>query len=500
MPDSKDRARPTRPIVASKWLAPFQWTEWVLEWLVFWFRGIALFEFLEYAGKLTILFGVLVYFYEIPERRRKALDERKRAQYEAWLIVNSARNEGGDGGRRLAIRDLHEDGVSLLGLPAEEAFLDGLDLSRSDLRRAHFRWADLKNTQLVGSNLKNADLRNADLRNANLKDASLVGADLRNARFQGAELSGADLSEADVTGAIFQGSKGLDPSMLRVASHYDAAILDSNFGRAEGFDAMDLSGLNLAKCDFRYADLAGRRLENATLEACNFNGIDLAGANLKGANLSYASMRGTNLSGAKLQKAILSSLNQPLPAYLSSKTGPADIVTPAAQGPPPSLSTRDPRSADGGRKVTNFRGAELQGAILDNANLEDADLSEANLAGTMLYSANLRGASLRNANLDGAKLEYCLNLTESQLKLAKNWEKATYPLPLEVQLGRRPARDLGPTIDNSTVPSKATPMAFPAPIIVPPAAPAPIAPAPAAPAAPSESATATPGPAAIPPD
>ncbi len=190
MPETSNRTKPERPVVRSIWNAPFQWIEWCLQWMVYWFKGIALFEFLEYMGKLTILFGVVAYLVEGPERHRRAEDEKKRAQYEAWLIINSAKGESGDGGRRLAIRDLHDDGVSLLGLAADDAYLEGLDLTGTDFRHAHFRAADLQKTKLGGSNLKNALMHNADLRGADLSNVSLVGADLRKRAVSRRKLEG----------------------------------------------------------------------------------------------------------------------------------------------------------------------------------------------------------------------------------------------------------------------------------------------------------------------
>jgi hypothetical protein len=43
-------------------------------------------------------------------------DQRKAKQYQAWQVINAARGLSGDGGRRIAIQDLHADGASLVGV------------------------------------------------------------------------------------------------------------------------------------------------------------------------------------------------------------------------------------------------------------------------------------------------------------------------------------------------------------------------------------------------
>ena len=83
----------------------------------------------------------------------------------------------------------------------------------------------------------------------------------------------------------------------------------------------------------------------------------------------------------------------------------------------------------------DWRHAYLPGADLQGANLQDADLRNANLQGADLYNADLRGADLRGAELTGANLQSAKlqsanlfltdltgvkNLTEDQLRSARN--------------------------------------------------------------------------------
>ncbi len=285
-----------------------------------------------------------------------------------------------------------------------------------------------------------------------------------------------------MAGAIFQGAKGLTPEALKLAVRSDAAILDRDFGRGSGLDASDLSGIDFSRFDFRYTNLAGRRMPNAVLVACNLNGVDLTGTDLQDANLSYASMRGANLGEAKLRRANLSGLNQPIPQQLASQPGPMNsLAMPSPQMPSGPIAPPQPRRGKG----TDFRGADLREAYLGNADLQDADFSGAQLSGANFSSADLRGASFRNADLDGARLEYCLSLTHDQIKLARNWEKASLPMDVQVQAGLAkplPVRTAGGPNNTFYAPSKAMPMPMaiePAPA-PPPSAPEAAPPAPRA--------------------
>ena len=67
--------------------------------------------------------------------------------------------------------------------------------------------------------------------------------------------------------------------------------------------------------------------------------------------------------------------------------------------------------------------ADLTGADLTSANLTDANFTVANLIGADLTSADLTKANLLGAKLNEIEVN---NLTMPQLKLACNWDKASY--------------------------------------------------------------------------
>jgi uncharacterized protein YjbI with pentapeptide repeats len=104
-------------------------------------------------------------------------------------------------------------------------------------------------------------------------------------------------------------------------------------------------------------------------------GLNLAGADLRKVDLSKRDLRGANLRGANLSGVRLSRFN--------------------------------------------LGGADLRGADLRGADLQQARLQEAKLEGAYIRGANLGAADLTEAFLYGA-----INLTCSQLRQARNWQRA----------------------------------------------------------------------------
>ncbi|MFB2968564.1 pentapeptide repeat-containing protein [Aerosakkonema sp. BLCC-F183] len=194
-------------------------------------------------------------------------------------------------------------------------------------------------------------------------------------------------------------------------------------------DGVSLAGLNakgvfLAKINLEGADLYKAELSEAYLDRANLAKANLIGASLTNASLSQANLIKANLFRAKLDRTDLSQ-------------------------------------------------AKLYQASLNEVNLSEADLEEANLTGALLKKANLskttlygaifRGADLDKANLQGAELcgtvfdtagksnriverEGCAdfrgakNLTPSQVKAAKDWQKADYDQEFRKQLNSQPEK------------------------------------------------------------
>ena len=112
--------------------------EWLLEWLVYWLKELALLEVLEYAGRLTpVLMVLITWFLEADERRQER-------HYRAWELINSARGSTGDGGRRSALQELNRDRVDLSGAPLNNAWLVALELPQGKLTDGQLRKANLR--------------------------------------------------------------------------------------------------------------------------------------------------------------------------------------------------------------------------------------------------------------------------------------------------------------------------------------------------------------------
>jgi len=200
------------------WMIPFHGIEWLLAWVAYWLSGWAFLEVLEYLGTLSLLLAVISYFAESGDRL-------KQKHYQAWQVINSAYSKGGSGGRIDALEELHADGVPLIGVNVNGAFLQGIHLEKADLTRSSFRGADVRSADFSDSRFEFADLSSAnfrgttfsraDLREASLEDTDLNGADLSESDMQGANLSKADLRSTDL-----HNFKWMKISDIRLANIY----------------------------------------------------------------------------------------------------------------------------------------------------------------------------------------------------------------------------------------------------------------------------------------
>jgi uncharacterized protein YjbI with pentapeptide repeats len=224
-------------------------------------------------------------------------------------------------------------------------------------------------------------------------------------------------------------------------------LLDKNLKTSFAGTLKHTEALNVARAItlsiLRRLDCDGKRkgsviwflieLELITQSKLNLSNANLGGAYLRGANLSkaqltYASFRGANLIEVDFRDADLS--NATFRKALFFQTNLSGAV----------LFHADFRGAQLGNSKINLSYAKLNGADLSHANLEGVDLGSAVLAGanlsnTNLKNANLGQADLTNTDLDGADLTGVKYITPSQVKSAKNWNKATYSSLLSKELG-----------------------------------------------------------------
>ena len=150
--------------------------------------------------------------------------------------------------------------------------LEGVDLSRLDLRCINFKMACLRGAKLEGADLSHCSLQMADLRHANLDGATLRGVKMLRVSLQGTSLQDCDFEDPAGSCASLEGAN------LR------GAVFDGSRMAGCNFRVACMKGASLKGCNLRGAILAGTDLEN-----CDLSGCDLTEANLRGANVIGAS-------------------------------------------------------------------------------------------------------------------------------------------------------------------------------------------------------------------
>jgi uncharacterized protein YjbI with pentapeptide repeats len=184
---------------------------------------------------VTVLVAGIAYLASAHQR-----DEQFRAS--AWLLINTAQGNPGNGGRKQALEDLNSrhcllwklfcsGRVDLSSVDVQEADLTGLRLLGAQLYSANFKNAELHGADFGGAILNGAILRCADLTQANLQSASLRSADAssclsgKRANFIGADLRHTDLDEAELFGAR------ITPKQVRSARNWQLACYDGDLRR-----------------------------------------------------------------------------------------------------------------------------------------------------------------------------------------------------------------------------------------------------------------------------
>jgi uncharacterized protein YjbI with pentapeptide repeats len=228
--------------------------EWNLERLVYWCRDLAVFDILEFAGRLSLVVGLVIWFLESGERT-------KQKHYRAWELINSARGSTGDGGRREALQDLNDDNI---------------DMSAAPLAKAYLKYVQLSKAVLNGANLTRTDLTGADLTGADLTRTKLIEANLIRATLTGADLTGADLSRANLTNANLTTLELCSSTKLPLTP-----FKTGNSGVSQYIRSTNLTGVDLIRATLTGADLSRANLTNADLREANLFEADLTGANLR---------------------------------------------------------------------------------------------------------------------------------------------------------------------------------------------------------------------------
>lgn len=173
-------------------------------------------------------------------------------------------------------------------LIAENAQMQGANLSFSSfqqsklnniqLQNSNLNWTNFSNSNLEYSNLQGASISNSDFSFTKLKESRLSRANLSFSNFKSADLSNAHLEGASLSNANFQ-------------------IAYLTFTKLQG---ADLSNANFHAARLHSASLQGANLGSTILFGSDLSWSNLLGANLNNTDLQYANLVNANLAGVKL--------------------------------------------------------------------------------------------------------------------------------------------------------------------------------------------------------
>jgi uncharacterized protein YjbI with pentapeptide repeats len=145
-----------------------------------------------------------------------------------------------------------------------------------------------------------------------------------------------------------------------------------------------------------------------------FAGADCTDAQLQSARLIGTNFRGAILNGAQMQDAMMWYVDLDSARLLKANLRHADLAK--AKLRRANLEQSDLRRAI--FKHADLTGANLLGAKMSQADFTGANLQNAILTGLVMDNVNLTGANLAGADLSRADLRYAIGLTADQLKLA----------------------------------------------------------------------------------
>ena len=259
----------------------------------------------------------------------------------------------------------------------------GIEGSATKLTEAKLEKAIFSNAKLVNCDFTGADMAEADLGGADLSGAILLGTDLHGARFAGAIMTGAviDLAMLDDDAVRAIGAVGGVVEPVRAALTVDEFV--DMIGKHEKWidcDGKDGERLDLDHATIPYIKMSGLRLAGCRMRHCHITGGQWTSVDLCMADFSYS-----NLEALGLEKALLSG---------------ATFRRVNLTGANMSSTKLDALPLAGGQRVwpTNF-----EGAILKNVNLSNASMDKVIFRGANLEGAIVDGISARNVDYHGAK-------------------------------------------------------------------------------------------------
>jgi uncharacterized protein YjbI with pentapeptide repeats len=240
----------------------------------------------ELLGKLTIVFGILSFIVEGPERA-------KQRHYQAWQLIDGARGHPGDAGRSIAIGVLVKDHEEIRELDLANANLKGRDLRSAMMPGVNFRDAKLDGANfscIAGlylseywlpryspcwvTNLEEAgfqtDLTKIHFDHTDLKDAVLGGHAIQQ-KSNFTSLFCSTFNEAHMEGAVIRNTVLVD-NIFNQAKMHGSQWQESIIGSNNSFVGADLSSARWFGVDFRLAE--GQKPSDFT--DANLSGIQVS--------------------------------------------------------------------------------------------------------------------------------------------------------------------------------------------------------------------------------
>lgn len=254
-----------------QWWWPFVAFQWSCKWASFGMSQVALLDFLEYIGKLSILVAALHYLIEYPATKKQetkaAEDARLSKHYAAWQILNSAQGKEGNTGRADALQDLNRDGVSLERLSLKRAYIgDSIDLTNATMSGADFSEGRFVNINLSGAHLTDAIMGNATFEFVNFSNSVCGGEAWTNSDFGGCNFQGAHFSDLDLCGVGFGDCDFAQAHMYDVNFYLSSSwgmsldIMRCNFYGISFEQCLISSRIEFYECNFAFDDFKGFRV------------------------------------------------------------------------------------------------------------------------------------------------------------------------------------------------------------------------------------------------
>ena len=307
----------------------------------------------------------------------------------------------------------------------------GADLSGMDLSNAK-----ASNTFLVGANLKGSRLFEATLNGANLAEAKLKNSDLRDAELKGTVLEGAKLEGADLTNVKYLTCDQIKSALIDEKTVFPFYLVKGETEKQKcnkrtnyqdsDLQGVDFHGVDLTGADFKNADLHNVNFKDFVFQRVNFKKANLQRINFQGANFIDVDFYGAKLKESQLEYSNLVNAKNLTCEQINSASINGETILPVYLKNIWMVSDRS-RTCE---RRTDFQGESLQGV-----SFQRVDLRGFNFKGANLSEADFKGASLEGVDLTGVNLKGAKGLTPSQIKKAKNWEKALYNIKMEKQLG-----------------------------------------------------------------